>query len=475
MSTPRFASSLGWQTANVATQVILQLVFMAVLARLIAPEAFGLMAIALVVVGFVEIFAQVGIGPSVVHKSDLTPTHLRSAFVFSLVLGVVFFCGMYAAAPAVANFYGRDDLASVLRVISLSFILSGAAVVPRSLLVKQMAFKKLFIAAVVAMIVGNWAIGLGLAWNGYGVWAYVGALLSQNAILGLLYWFFAPVPVGFRWDGVALREMLGYGGRSTAFNIFTYAAGKVDTLIVGRWGSGWAATGIYDRSVYLMGLPVTVLGKLSDSVLFSGMSAQQNDLPALRKTARSAAMLLAIAVLPGTTLLVLCASEFTLLFLGPQYTEAVPLVSILFLAIPARGLIKLGDAIVRATDNLKSAITIKAVYLAAIAGSTWGCLESGWDLQAVAWGIVGATWLQLILFGILSVKITGLEAPNALKALVPGLLSALAVGAASASWLWSMPEASPVVRLAGALVLAAGAFGILAWRNRRSWFGHLRA
>lgn len=448
---------------------------MAVLARLIAPEAFGLMAIALVVVGFVEIFAQVGIGPSVVHKSDLTPTHLKSAFVFSFVLGVVFFCGMYVAAPAIAGFYGRADLAAVLRVISLSFILSGAAVVPRSLLVKQMAFKKLFIAAVVAMLAGNWAIGLGLAWSGYGVWAYVGALLSQNALLGLLYWFFAPVPVGFRWDGAALREMLGYGGRSTVFNIFTYAAGKVDTLIVGRWGSGWAATGIYDRSVYLMGLPVTVLGKLSDSVLFSGMSAQQNDLSALRSTTQSAASLLAIAILPGTTLLVLCASEFTLLFLGPQYTEAVPLVSILFLAIPARGLIKLGDAIVRATDNLKSAIAIKAIYLLAIAGSTWGCLEAGWDLRAVAWGVVAATWLQLILFSILSLKITGLEIASASKSLLPGIASALAVGVAAATWLWAMPAASAVVRLTGALVLAGGTFGLLAWWNRRAWFSHLRA
>jgi O-antigen/teichoic acid export membrane protein len=469
---PRFASSLGWQTANVATQVILQLVFMAVLARLIEPEAFGLMAIALVVVGFVEIFAQVGIGPSVVHKSDLTREHLRSAFVFSLALGVVFFLAMWVAAPLVGEFYNRHELVDVLRVISLSFILSGAAVVPRSLLVKRMHFKQLFLAAVVAMVVGNWCIGLGLAWHGAGVWAYVGALLAQNALLGIAYWYFSPVPVGIRWDGRALREMLGYGTRSTLYNVATYGASKLDTLIVGRWGTGWAATGFYDRSVYLMGLPVTVLGKLSDSVLFSGLASLQQEAERLRATTAAAARLIALVVFPGTVLLAACAHDITVIFLGEAYEPAVPVVTILFLSVPARGLIKLGDAVVRATDALVSAVAIKVGYLVAIAATTFLLLLADHPLEHVAWGIVAATWLQAKLLLILAGQRSGMPIRSWSPTLMPAVLTTLVTAGAVAAWVWTADALgvdAPWLRLLGSLVAAAASGGLLVARNRKAW------
>ncbi|MGB1076429.1 MAG: lipopolysaccharide biosynthesis protein [Flavobacteriales bacterium] len=466
LETPRFASSLSWQTANVATQVVLQLVFMAVLARLIAPEAFGLMAIALVVVGFVEIFAQVGIGPSIVHNPGLTPRHLQSAFSFSVLLGVLFFFGMWLGAPAIAQLYQESDLTTVLRVISLSFILSGAAIVPRSLLVKNMRFKELFISAVVAMLLGNWGIGLGLAWKGAGIWAYVAALLSQNTLLGIMYWWFSPVPVGVRWDRTALREMLGYGARSTLFNMTNYAAGKADTLIVGRLGAGWASTGFYDRSMYLMGLPVTVLGKLSDSVLFSGLSALQNRPESLRTTALSATKLLWMAVLPGTILLWLCAEEFTLLFLGTNYGPAVPIVSVLFLSIPARGLIKLSDAVVRATDHLQKALWIKFIYLLSIVATTCAMLMRGMDLIDVAWGIVVATWLQWLLLMLLTAQIVGWPWRSWFAALLPGTLMAFGVGVSAMAWLAISAEWGLAGRLSGALMAFGLVVGGAAYRLR---------
>ena len=87
---PPFAQSIRWQTVNVVTQVVLQLAFISLLARILEPADFGVMAIALVVVGFIEIFAQVGIGPSLIQRKDLSPQHTRTAFSFSLVLGCLF-------------------------------------------------------------------------------------------------------------------------------------------------------------------------------------------------------------------------------------------------------------------------------------------------------------------------------------------------------------------------------------------------
>ncbi|MDP4827356.1 MAG: oligosaccharide flippase family protein, partial [Flavobacteriales bacterium] len=143
----KFIKSFGWQALNVTSQVILQLVFISILARQISEEAFGVMAIALVVVGFIEIFSQIGIGPALIQRKNLTQEHLNGAFFISVILGIAFTVGMYLLAPSVAEYYEHPPLTSVLRWISLSFFISALAIVPRSMIIKEMEFKKLFFSS----------------------------------------------------------------------------------------------------------------------------------------------------------------------------------------------------------------------------------------------------------------------------------------------------------------------------------------
>ncbi len=406
--TPAFASSIRWQSANVVSQVVLQLLFIMALARLISKADFGVMSIALVVVGFVEIFAQIGIGPSLVQRKDLQPRHIRAAMHFSIGLGVAFFALMYGMAPQVGIWFNSDALVEVLRWVAFSFILSSIALVPRSLLVRHMDFKRLFAAAMIAMVIGNLGIGLGLAYAGYGVWAYVAALLSQNAVLGLCFWMMKPQGsegLWGRWQWTDLREMLAYGGRSTIFNWFNYAATKADTVLVGEFaqanpaaGGGWTATGLYDRSAHLMSLPITILGKLGDSVLFSGMSALQTEMQALQRVVSRGIALIAWLVIPGSLALAWFATEVAVLLLGADYADAGPIVRILFIGVAFRSLIKLADAVVRATDQLGPAIAIKVAYLTGLILTIYSALRSGGGLEGVAWAVTACTVLQFLVF-----------------------------------------------------------------------------
>lgn len=427
---PKFGASLKWQSVNVTVQVVLQLVFISALARLILPEEFGIMAIALVVVGFIEIFAQVGIGPALIQNPNVTIEHKRTAFVFSLGLGVVFFIGTYFAAPAVASFYNQPLLVDVLRWIALSFIISGASVVPRSMLIKEMRFKSLFFCSSTALVFGNLILGLTLAVNGAGIWAYVAALLTQNILLGIGYWIVAPSPVGLKLDKTSLREMVGYGGRSTLFNMINYAAGKVDTMIVGAYSSDWTLTGLYDRSSYLMGLPVTVLGKLGDSVLFSGMSMMQKDFDRLRITVLSSVHAVSLLVLPLTVLLILRAKDVTVLLLGSSFDKATPIVAILFACVALRSFIKIGDATMRATDHLKIGAFIKLGFLIALGVGAWWAMKDTNDINvanitngsSVAWAVTISTAIQALAIGVwmvLEMKIKGL---NLIHKLLPGII-----------------------------------------------------
>ncbi|MDA0728700.1 MAG: lipopolysaccharide biosynthesis protein [Bacteroidetes bacterium] len=447
--------SLSWQTLNVMLQVGLQLIYMALLARWIAPEDFGVMAIALVVVGVVEIFAQVGIGPSIVQQPHLTPSHIATAWWFSAGLGLVFFAGMYLAAPALSAHYETPALCQVLRWISLSFVISGFSVVSRSLLIKRMDFRALTACALAGMVVGNLGIGLWMASQGAGLWAYVTALLVQNGVLSLGYVWFARIPLHARWDGAALGSLLTYGGRSTVFNLLTYAGAKVDMLMV-KESLGWRDVGWYDRAVYLMGLPVTVLGKLGDSVLFSGLSAMQDNRDQLRATSLRGLHLISLLTLPMTIVLVWQAEGITRLILGPKFDGAAPLAQTLFLAVALRALTKLGDANIRALDGLRWGITIKLVFLGTLAVGVQWALTRGHGSQGAAWAVVAASGVQWLLTMGWMTQTLGISWPELLRFVRPGIGMAIAVaipmGAIPSSAWWVSTAIAVCLAVCAALV-----------------------
>lgn len=456
-----WGQAIRWQTLSVGVQIVLQLLFTAVLARLLSPADFGIMAIALVVVGVVEIFAQIGIGPALVQRKELSDADVVTAFWTSAALGVGSFGILWTAAPAVGALYAArtsgdtELLVEVLRVIALSFVISGFTLVPRSLLIRRMAFDKLFRSSLLAMGIGNLGIGLGLAWAGAGVWSYVAALLAQNALMGVFNTFQAPYPVRGWPSAASLRSMLGYGARSTLFNLANYAATKVDTLVVSLSSSlslslslrGWEATGVYDRAAYLYSLPITVLGKLSDNVLFSGMSALQDRQLELQRTVQRGIQVLGLVVLPATVFLSAFASDVAVVLLGPRFAASGPIAAILFAGLACRALTKLGDATVRATDLLAPAVVLKFVFVGLIAGGAWIALGSGAGLTGVAWALTGATVVQCAGMAVLVRKAVGAGAYASGRPLLPGLALATAAGAAAAATR-ALPIASPLIQLA---------------------------
>ncbi|MBT6174011.1 MAG: oligosaccharide flippase family protein, partial [Flavobacteriales bacterium] len=159
--------------------------------------------------------------------------------------------------------------------------------------------------------------------------------------------------------------------------------------------SNWTLTGLYDRSSYLMGLPVTVIGKLGDSVLFSGMSMMQDNLVRLRATVLSAIHGVILLVLPLTALLIYRAEEFTIILLGTSYLEAVPIVTILFSCVALRSFIKIGDATMRATDHLTIGAFIKLCFLICVGVGAWRFMSES-NVLRVAWIVAFFTLAQAL-------------------------------------------------------------------------------
>ncbi len=390
-------SGLSWNTVTVVLQVLIQLVYTAIMARWIAPADFALMGIVLSLMGFAEIFSQVGIGPAIIQRKEVEQRHVNGAFWTAVVLGISFTLLFVLLAPWIGELYQMPDLVPITQVVSTAFIISAFGVVPRSFMMKHLSFRSFFKASMWSVVFGNLVVGLTLAYMGFGVWAYVWALFAQNMIMTLGYWLLEPIQVGWKGTRQGIRELLRYGTGSTLFNSLNYAATKVDVSMVPLVLPAGQLTfaGWYERSAYVVSLPITIMAKLSDNVLFSGMSKMQDEKERLQKLVLLTTNVLSIAIIPTAVWVILHAEWLMTFYLGNQYQGSGVILQFLFFAVIFRTLNRVSDALLRAVDATFSASWIKAIYVMMMFVACW--LGAFWGMQWIAMGIALSTAVHFLM------------------------------------------------------------------------------
>ena len=457
------ATSFSWNTLTVVLQVIIQLAYTGLLARLVDKDSFMLMGIVLGIMGFAEIFSQVGVGPALIQRKEVHQQHINGAFYTAVILGLFFTLLFLMLAGFIATFYELSELKPITQVVCISFIISAIAVVPRSMMMKNMRFKTMFKASMISIVGGNLVVGLTLAYLGWDVWAYVWALFAQNALMTLALWYYEPVRLTATWDWKYTRELIRYGAGSTLFNALNYLATKLDVLLVPRALRGNMPelsalqrnmASYYERASYAMTQPITIMGKLSDSVLFSGMSRMQDDTERLQKTMTLATSLLATILIPTSVFVYFFSDELITLWLGMDYLETAIILKVLFLAVLFRSLSKLGDSLLRAKDAVYQGSLFKAIYVICIAcGIWWG---SSYGMTGAAWGIVLATLIHYIMNMHMSTRLIQLGWSALLKAWIPGLTLGLICFAVA----WCIHTATTWLLLPGYLALLFALIGL---------------
>ncbi|MFM9983905.1 MAG: lipopolysaccharide biosynthesis protein [Flavobacteriales bacterium] len=432
----QFANSVSWNTLTVVLQVVIQVVYTGILARLLSPDSFALMGIVLSIMGFAELFAQVGVGPALIQRKEIHQQHINGAFYTAIILGTVFTLLFVLSAPLFARIYEIELLEPIIQVVCSSFVISAFAVVPRAMMMREMRFRVLFKASMISIVGGNLVVGLTLAWLGWNVWAYVWALFAQNALMTIALWWYQPVKVTRLWKWENTRELIGYGMGSSLFNALNYFATKMDVMLVPYFskslpgidqGEQLRRSAMYERSNYIMTQPITIMGKLSDSVLFSGMSRLQDDHARLHKTMLVSTNLIACVVVPATIFICFFAEPIMTIWLGDQYGDAVAVLQVLILAVIFRTLSKLCDSLLRAKGAVYRGSWYKLIYVLLIGGGIVLAMPYGMTMVAAA--IVGATLIHYLMSMHLVTQLIGVPFSRLIQALWPavqlGLLAAL--------------------------------------------------
>lgn len=400
-SDPKPAQGLGakarggvlWAGISVVLTVTLQLGFGAVMARLLDPATFGLVAMGLVTLRLFSYLSQIGLSMTMgtMQRQVLTDDDLRFSLGVVWLASAVSIGAVMALAPLAAGFFSKPELTPLVRVLAASLLLQALANVSVSLLRRQLRFKVLAVVEIAGYTLGYGTVGVLCAMAGWGAWSLVAATLGQAALTLVLAYGLTRHPVVPRWRQAQAGHW-GYGARHTVISFSEFLSANMATALIGRL-LGDAALGLYNRAQILAYQPVEKAAGIITRVLFPVVAAIQHE-PA--KVGHLYILGLGmIGVWAGAVSLSLhaAAADVVALLLGPQWGSAVPVVQMLSLAVPAIFMSNISGVLCDAMNLLDFKLRLQLSGMALVL--TLMLTLSGQGVAGIVAGLVLGEWLRV--------------------------------------------------------------------------------
>ena len=414
-----------WTTAATVLTAVMQIGYTAVMARLLDPAAFGLVAMAGVVLRFGSYFAEMGLGHALVQRSEIDGHDVRATFTASLGLGLAVAAIAWLGAPLAVLFLKNEAVVPLVRMQALGFIIVGLGATATSLLRREMRFEVIAKVEVAAYVLGYGGVGITLALLGAGVWSLVAASLAQQFFAALMNYLVVRHSLRFIFDRAPYARLLGYGGRVSVVGFLEFINGNLDTLLIGRL-LGSVLLGIYNRAYMLLYLPMYFLTNSLARVAFPAFSKIQDDLPRTRALYLTSSTLVATVVLPVCAGVAVAAPELVQVLLGPRWAASVPILRVLCLSIPLSMTTLFAGVVADARANLKQKIILNLEFMALLAGLFWGL--KGYGLAGIAGAIGTGEVVRTFLYMRITHRDIGIPYSRLFAIYKPGLLNAAAVG-----------------------------------------------
>ena len=276
-----------------------------VLARLLAPEAFGLLAIMLVVVEVGNVVSQSGLGAALIQDKEADDLSSTTAFWLSFALAICLYIIVFLAAPAIASFYGMPDLTTCLRVIALVLPINAANSIQRSLLQKNMDFKAIFKSSTIAVTISGIA-GIITAIMGWGVWALVLQSLMQVAATCVVIAIQISWHPTFSFDTNRAKALFSYGWKICITGILNVIYTGVSELILGK-ASNASQLGFYSQGRKWPNAGISIASNALQNVMFPAFAELQDDPGRLKAAIRKAIIGGSFVMAPVSLLGCVCA------------------------------------------------------------------------------------------------------------------------------------------------------------------------
>lgn len=454
----KIASGVSWGSLSIVIVTLFQLFFMAVMARLLDPADFGLIAIANVSLRFYSYFSQVGIAPALIQKKSIQEGDVNAALALSLGVSSLFFLLAYLASPLTEAYFELPGLSVVMQVLAINFMIFGFSSISQALLRRESRFKEISIIEIVSYVLGYGMTGLVAAYMGFGVWSLVIAFMTQSILTALLSYFAIRYPIRFNHSKDQRRSLMSYGVKYSLIGFVEFITANIMPLIIGKL-LGVAPAGIYNRASLLASLPVEKPVNILTKTLFPIMSKMNDEHDKQLINFQLSSLIVGCYACAAGVGLHNAAYDIVSVLLGNKWLVAVPVLEILSLSIAPLYIAHTAGVTLDTMAKLKLKLRIQlAVLLLMIIQLIW--IMPDLSMENIVYVVLSIAFTRLLLMYGSVVKLLKMSK----KELMFIMLTFISVTAITGAFTYAIPTLlisveAPVMRLL--IDILSGAMGLM--------------
>lgn len=386
-------SALKWNYVGVFAKQVCTFAVGVILARVLGPEPFGIIGIALLLCGFAGLIADFGFSAALVQRKRLGDEDVQFAFTAQIALALCLTGITFAAAPVFGAFFRQPTVVPVIRALSFVFVLQALGQVSAALLKRELRFRELQAAQVGSYAVAYIGIGIPLAVFGFGVWSLVAAQLVQAAIRSGWQYFQVRHPIRF------VRRPLdsglsAFGTKVIATNIANWSISNLDNAFVGRFFSS-IDLGFYSRMFVLVTMPVDAVVTTLQQVLFPAYSRAQTRDEALNRTYLASVSAVLLLVGPAAVAVAVVSETVVTGLFGFEWSSAARLLVPLALAAPFHAAMAMAGPLLWGRDAVGRELRLQMLVAGVAAAALM--VASRYSVLVVAWTVGGLYVLRFVL------------------------------------------------------------------------------
>ena len=313
-----------------ATQFILRMLGMLILVRILSPTDYGLIAMVMIIINFVQSFKDAGLSMATVQRENISHDQISTLFWMNAMIGTLLALLVLLCAPLFSWFFKRPELTNVIATFSISIFISGFAIQHEALLRRHMRFNVLAFIQIFSLA-ASLAVSVVMALLGFRYWALVVGTIMQTILWTLMIFYYCPWLPGKMKKGTGVRGMLQFGGHLTGFRFMNYFARNADNILIGKF-IGMEPLGLYSRAYQLLMMPINQIRAPLDHVALPALSSLRHTPERYVKYYQRLLEIYILTIMPLTLLCALEADFLVRLLLGPQWIGTVTVFRILAIA-----------------------------------------------------------------------------------------------------------------------------------------------
>ena len=421
---------VGWSFVdNIANSGITFLVGL-VLARILTPAEYGVMAMVTIFIAISNSIVDSGFSNALIRKMKIERVDYNTVFYFNLVVSLFLYLVLFLCAPAISTFFKEPILVDILRVIGWILVINALAIIPRTILVRNVDFKTQTKVSLIASL-SSGAIGIGMALTGWGVWSLVGQQLSRQLLNTLFLWFFCRWRPLWEFSVQSFKELFGFGSKLMLSGLLTTIYNDIYSLVIGRCYSA-ADLGQYTRASQFNTIFSSNLTTVVQRVSYPVLSSIQNEEYRLREAYRrviKVTMLVTFACMLG---LAAVAKPLLVLLIGEKWLPAVYFLQIICFSGMLYPLHAINLNILQVKG--RSDLFLKLEIIKKIIATVPIVIGIFWGIELMLWGSVCTSFMAFFLNSYYSAPLIGYPTLRQIKDVAPTFGISFAVAAV----MWSL-------------------------------------